>query len=94
MEIPTLDGKVDFKVPAGTQAGSVFRLKGKGIPRLEGHGRGEQFVTVILTTPRSLDGYQRELLQALGETFDGKTSASKDGNEGIFERIKDRFGGG
>ena len=54
IDVPTLDGKVKMKIPAGTQTGKVFRLKGKGIPHLHGGGRGDQHVRVVVETPTEL----------------------------------------
>lgn len=65
LEVPTLDGKVKYHIPEGTQTGTVFRLKGKGIPNLNGFGRGDQFVTVVVETPRNLTNEQKELLRQL-----------------------------
>ena len=74
VEVPTLDGKVKYTIPDGTQTGTVFRLRGKGIPRLHSSGRGDQFVKVTVQTPMNLTNEQKELLRKLGETFgeDGK----------------------
>jgi len=63
IEVPTLDGKVKYTVPEGTQTGTVFRLRNKGIQNLRGAGRGDQFVTVTVTVPTSLSGEQKELLR-------------------------------
>ncbi|MDR2665194.1 MAG: molecular chaperone DnaJ [Oscillospiraceae bacterium] len=63
IEVPTLDGKVKYAVPEGTQTGSVFRLRGKGIPNLRGGSRGDQFVTVRVETPVSLTPEQKEILR-------------------------------
>ena len=65
MEIPTIDGKVQYSIPEGTQSGTVFRLRGKGIPNLNGKGRGDQFVTVYVETPRNLTAEQREALKKI-----------------------------
>ena len=66
LEVPTLDGKVKYKVPEGTQTGTVFRLRGKGIPNLHRESsRGDQFVTVRVATPTGLSGEQKELLRQL-----------------------------
>ena len=69
LEIPTIDGKVKYSIPEGTQTGTVFRLKGKGIPVLNGRGRGDQYVTVVIETPRSLNKEQKEALRRFSETF-------------------------
>jgi molecular chaperone DnaJ len=63
LEVPTLEGPAKVKVPAGTQSGQVFRLKGRGIPELNGYGRGDEIVRIIVETPRKLSARQRELLE-------------------------------
>src|SRR5205823_2773638 len=62
MEVPTLEGTARVKIPASTQSGQVFRLKGQGIPDLNGYGRGDELVRVIVETPKKLSARQRELL--------------------------------
>lgn len=82
LEIPTIDGKVKYSLPAGTQPGTTFRLRGKGIPELRGRGRGDQYVTVQIQVPASLTSQQREALQAfaeaMGETVPTSSSPLKD----------------
>src|SRR5207249_662307 len=63
IEVPTLDGKARVKIPAGTQSGQVFKLKGRGIPDLNGYGRGDEVIRVLVETPRKLSPRQRELLE-------------------------------
>ena len=81
LEVPTLDGKVKYKVPEGTQTGTVFRLRGKGIPNLHReNSRGDQFVTVHVATPTGLSGEQKELLRqfaALGGDVPAPVKADK-----------------
>ena len=67
LEIPTIDGKVKYDIPEGTQSGTTFRLKGKGIPALNGRGRGDQYVTVYIETPRNLNREQKEALKKFAE---------------------------
>ncbi len=81
LEIPTIDGKVKYSIPEGTQTGTVFRLKGKGIPVLNGRGRGDQYVTVTIETPRSLNREQKEALRKFSETL----------GEGNYEKQKSFF---
>ena len=69
MEIPTIDGKVKYDIPEGTQTGSTFRLRGKGIPSVNGRGRGDQYVTVYIETPRNLNREQKEALKKFSETL-------------------------
>ena len=68
LEIPTIDGKVKYDIPEGTQSGTTFRLKGKGIPALNGRGRGDQYVTVYIETPRNLNREQKEALKKFAES--------------------------
>jgi molecular chaperone DnaJ len=63
LEVPTLDGPVSMKIPAGTQSGKTYRLRGKGIPSLQGYGRGDQMVIVKVETPINLNKRQKELLE-------------------------------
>jgi molecular chaperone DnaJ len=63
VEVPTLAGPARVKVPAGTQSGQVFRLKGRGIPDVNGYGRGDEVIRVLVETPRKLSARQRELLE-------------------------------
>lgn len=76
LEVPTIDGKVKYTVPEGTQTGSVFRLKEKGIPNLRGRGRGDQLITVKIATPRNLSKEQKELLIKFSE-LSGERAPSK-----------------
>ncbi|MBD5148511.1 MAG: molecular chaperone DnaJ [Oscillibacter sp.] len=69
LEIPTIDGKVKYTLPEGTQSGATFRLKGKGIPAINGRGRGDQYVTVYIETPRNLNKEQKEALKKFAETM-------------------------
>ena len=69
LEIPTIDGKVKYTLPEGTQSGTTFRLKGKGIPSINGRGRGDQNVTVYIETPKNLNKEQKEALKKFAETM-------------------------
>jgi molecular chaperone DnaJ len=69
VEVPTLDGKTKLKIPAGSQTGQVFRLKGRGIAHLHGSGHGDLLVSLFVATPDSLTKKQRQLLQELGESL-------------------------
>jgi molecular chaperone DnaJ len=71
VEVPTLDGRVKYSIPEGTQTGTTFRLRGKGIPFLNGSGRGDQYVTVTVQTPKNLSKEQKELLVRFGELSGG-----------------------
>ena len=84
IEVPTLDGKVKLTIPEGTQPGSVFRLRGKGIPYLRGCGRGDQYVTVNIAVPKGLSGSQKEALRAYAKAMGESVPESG----GIFGRKK------
>ena len=74
VEVPTLDGKVKYTIPEGTQSGTVFRLRGKGIPYLRSQDRrGDQFVTVSVEIPKGLTKEQRELVEKLASSMNEKT---------------------
>lgn len=92
IEIPTLTEKVKLKVPAGTQTGTYFRLKGKGVPKLRGYGQGDQHVKVTIVTPTNLTDDQKELLRQFGG-LSSDTSNEQEHHESIFERMKKAFRG-
>ena len=77
VQVPTLDGKVKYTIPEGTQTGTVFRLRGKGITNLRGGGRGDQFVTVRVEIPTGLSSQQKDLLRQFGETTGEERPAKK-----------------
>jgi len=87
--IPTLDGESDVKVPAGTQEGRVFRLRGKGVPHLRESRRGDYQVRVHVMVPTDLTKEQQELFHKLDATF--RTTHNADARS-IFEKVKDAFG--
>jgi molecular chaperone DnaJ len=89
LEVPTLDGKERVKVPAGTQSGKVFKLSGKGIPVLQGYGRGDQLVVVRVETPVKLTARQRELLEEFA--LEGGEDIHPLG-QGFFDKVKELFG--
>ncbi len=66
--VPTLEGKIKLKIPEGTQNDKVFRLKGKGIPNVNGHGHGDQFINIKIEVPRKLTREQRNVLKEFGES--------------------------
>jgi len=85
--VKTLEGEEKVKVPMGTQTGTVFRLKGKGMPQLGGRGKGDLFVSVSVVTPTSLTREQRRLLEQLSEV-ENKDLESK----GLVDKVRDIFG--
>lgn len=87
IKVRTLDGQEDLKVPAGTQTGTVFRLKSKGMPVLGGRGKGDLFVAVTLITPRSLSKEQRKAFEKLAEVED-----TEFGEESFIDKVRNIFG--
>lgn len=90
VEVPTVDGKARIKIAPGTHAGKVLRLRGKGLPDVNGYGRGDILVVVDITIPDKLNSEERRLVEALAEQPDFKR-ASKVENQNIFERMKNFF---
>ena len=86
--VPTLDGKVSYTVREGTQPGDVSRLKGKGIQRLGGRGRGDQYVRVTVEVPKNLNGKQKELIKQLDGAKGDKNYAKR---RNTFDKIKKMF---
>jgi molecular chaperone DnaJ len=85
--VQTLDGQEAMKVPAGTQTGTVFRLKGHGMPVLGGRGRGDLFISVTVITPTTLTREQRKLLEQLGQIEEKDLS-----DKGLMDKVRDIFG--
>ncbi len=89
IEVPTVHGKVKLKVPAGTQPGSTFRLRGKGAPSVRGAGTGDQHVQIKVEVPKKINSEQAEYLRAFGDVSGyGKPKEQKDG---FFSKVKDAF---
>ncbi|HCC68861.1 MAG TPA: molecular chaperone DnaJ [Nitrospiraceae bacterium] len=86
IDVPTMDGKATIKIPAGTPANKTFQLSGKGIPRLGGHGRGNQIVGVYIDVPKKLTPQQKELLEEFARISGDEISKS------FMDKIKDFFG--
>ncbi|WP_195957189.1 molecular chaperone DnaJ [Enterococcus gallinarum] len=91
VNVPTVHGNVKLKIPAGTQTGTNFRLRGKGAPKLRGNGNGDQQVKVKLITPKNLNEEQKEALWAYAKASGHVTNEQQP--EGFFDKMKDAFGG-
>ncbi len=90
IEVPTINGKAKIKVDAGTQSGKTLRLKGKGLPSIQGYGTGDMFVHINVWTPKKVSKEEREILEKLKESDNFKPNP--DANEkGFFQRVKDMF---
>jgi molecular chaperone DnaJ len=90
IEIPGLDGKhIKIEIPAGIQSGKQLRKRGEGMPVLQGRGRGDLVIEIMVETPTKLTARQKELLRELQET---ETGTKRPQSKGFFDRIKDAFG--
>jgi molecular chaperone DnaJ len=86
IEVPTIKGKAELKIPAGTQTGTLFKMKSQGIKELNSKNTGDQFVKVFLKTPEKLSKKQKELFEELSELEETKKK-----RKGFFEKIKEKF---
>ncbi|MDO9516547.1 MAG: molecular chaperone DnaJ [Methanosarcinaceae archaeon] len=89
--VDTLHGKVNMHVPKETQTHSIFRLKGKGIPHIQGNGQGDQHVRVIVRTPTKLTSEQKRLLEELEKTSTGDDSHANKSGKSLFNKVKGAF---
>lgn len=88
--VPTLEGKVKYTVPEGTQPQTVFRLKGRGVPYINGRGKGDQFVRVTVEVPKSLNNKQKQALRDFENTLSDRNYEKR---KSFFERIKESMKG-
>lgn len=88
-EIPTLGGRAELKIPAGTQPGEIFRLRGQGLPDLRGYGTGDLYVEVTVEIPKKLTDKEREIFQSLAGEEESRRAKS-DG-KGFFKKVKEIF---
>ncbi|NGQ94141.1 molecular chaperone DnaJ [Brevibacillus sp. SYP-B805] len=93
IEVPTVDGRVKLKIPAGTQTETFFRLRGKGVPYLRGSGRGDQHVKVRVVTPTKLTERQKELLREFAGLSGDVPMGIPAEDESFFEKMKRAFRG-
>ncbi len=90
VEVPTIDGKVKVNVQAGTQSGKILRLRGKGIPDINGYGQGDQLIHVNVWTPKDLSPEEKEMLNTLKESPNFQPAPGRD-EKGFFHKMKDFF---
>jgi len=90
VEVPTIDGRAKIKIPAGTQSGKIFRLKGKGFPEVQGYGKGDQLIYVNVWTPQHLNSEEKDLLEKLNNSPNFKPQPDKN-SKSFFERVKEAF---
>ena len=95
IKVPTLNGREEVHIPAGTQPGARFRLRGKGMPNVSGHGHGDLHVIASVAVPKKLNKDQKQLLEELAKSLpqhDLDLDRQDDGDKPFFERVKDIFG--
>ena len=85
----SLDGRVSYHVHDGTQPGDVFKLRGKGIQNINGRGRGDQYVKVVIEVPKNLSQKQKDILQEFDNSAEDKNYTKR---KNFFDKIKDMFG--
>lgn len=90
VEVPTIDGRAKIKIPAGTQSGKIFRLKGKGFPAVNSYEKGDQLVQVNIWTPQTLSSEEKAMLEKLSSSPNFKPHPDKN-ERNFFEKIKDLF---
>ncbi|MFN7584678.1 MAG: molecular chaperone DnaJ [Bacteroidota bacterium] len=90
VEVPTIDGRAKIKIPAGTQSGKIFRLKGKGFPEVQGYGRGDQLIQVSVWTPQQLSSEEKAILEKLSQSDNFKPNPGK-GDKNFFDRVREAF---
>ena len=88
LTVPTIDGTVAYTMPEGTQPGTVFRLRGKGVQRLNSRGRGDQYVTVVVEVPKGLTREQKAKLREFEDSLTERQSPRK---KSFGDRLKDMF---
>ena len=87
VQVPTIDGNVKYNIPEGTQTGTVFRLKDKGVPKLHGGGaRGNQYVKINVEIPKNLSEKQKDLLRQFGDTVE---PAKYNERKSFMDKVKD-----
>jgi len=90
VEVPTIEGPVKIKIPAGTQSGKLFRLKGKGLPAVQSYGKGDQLIQVNVWTPKKVTPEEKELLERMREGANFNPQPTKS-DRGFFDKMKDFF---
>lgn len=90
VEVPTIDGRAKIKIPAGTQSGKIFRLKGKGFPEVQGYHRGDQLINVNVWTPQSISTEEKQALEKFNTSGNFKPNPAK-GEKSFFDRVKEAF---
>lgn len=90
VEVPTIDGRAKIKIPAGTQSGKIFRLKGKGFPNVNSYEKGDQLIQVNVWTPQHISASEKEILEKLQESDNFKPKPDKN-DKSFFDKVREMF---
>jgi molecular chaperone DnaJ len=91
LQVPTIDGKAKIKIPAGTQSGKIFRLKGKGFPAVQSYEKGDQLIHVSVWTPQNVTGDEKNMLEKMEASNNFQPQPEKSGKT-FFDKVKEMFG--
>jgi molecular chaperone DnaJ len=91
LEVPTIDGKAKIKIPAGTQGGKIFRLKGKGFPAINSYEKGDQLIHVNIWTPQHLSSEEKSMMEKMQESTNFQPKPEKS-DKSFFDKVKEMFG--
>jgi molecular chaperone DnaJ len=89
-EVPTIDGKAKIKIPAGTQSGKIFRLKGKGFPHVNSYEKGDQLIHVNVWTPQHVTDEEKTILEKMNKSANFEPKPEKN-DKSFFEKIREMF---
>ena len=90
VEVPTIDGRAKIKVPAGTQSGKLFRLKGKGFPAINSYEKGDQLIYVNVWTPQHLSAEEKAMLEKLNDSPNFQPKPEKS-DKSFFDKVREMF---
>ena len=90
VEVPTIDGKAKIKIPAGTQSGKIFRLKGKGFPSVNSYEKGDQLIHVNIWTPQHISSDEKEMLDKMQSSTNFQPKPEK-GDKSFFDKVREMF---
>jgi molecular chaperone DnaJ len=90
VEVPTIDGKAKIRIPAGTQSGKIFRLKGKGFPSVNSYEKGDQLIHVNVWTPQQVSAEEKAILETLGDSPNFQPKPDKN-EKSFFDKVKEMF---
>jgi molecular chaperone DnaJ len=90
LEVPTIDGKAKIKIPAGTQSGKIFRLKGKGFPEVNGYAKGDQLIHVNVWTPQHLNAEEKAMMEKLSASHNFQPRPEKN-EKSFFDKMREMF---